>query len=209
MGMSSELDTIFQFLLEGRVPPVWLSAYPSLKPLAAWSRDLITRMQQLLTWAEGQQPKVFWLAGFTYPTGMLTALMQTSARKNNVSIDVLAWDFTIINMEEKDIGQYPKEGAYIKGLFLEGAGWNYEHSCLRDPDPMELIYNMPIIHFKPVEAKKKPGKGLYSCPLYMYPLRTGSRERPSFMLAVDLKSGTHESDHWVKRGTALLLSLDR
>jgi len=39
------------------------------------------------------------------------------------------------------------------------------------------------------------------------PLRTGSRERPSFMVMVDLKSGSCDSDFWIKRGTALLLSL--
>ena len=43
---------------------------------------------------------------------------------------------------------------------------------------MELIYPMPIIHFKPVENKKAAKKGIYICPLYLYPLRTGSRERP-------------------------------
>merc|ERR1712086_435323 len=99
--MSSELDAIFSFLVDGRVPQAWHSAYPSLKPLASWSRDLIMRIQQLTMWAEGSTPKVFWLAGFTYPTGMLTALMQTSARKNNASIDTLAWEFTIIMQEEK------------------------------------------------------------------------------------------------------------
>lgn len=41
----------------------------------------------------------------------------------------------------------------------------------------------------------------------MYPVRTGTRERPSFMVFVDLKAGAVDSDHWVKRGTALLLAL--
>ena len=72
----------------------------------------------------------------------------------------------------------PQDGAYVKGLFLEGAGWNWEHGCLCEPEPMELIYPMPIIHFKPVENKKAAKKGIYICPLYLYPLRTGSRERP-------------------------------
>jgi len=208
--MSSELEVVFNALLEGRVPASWLTAYPSLKPLAAWSRDLLARILQLQTWAEQGQPKVYWLTGFTYPTGFLTALMQTSARKNNVSIDTLAWDFLVINLEEKDILQPPKEGAYVKGLWLEGAGWNDEQSCLTEPEPMELIYSMPIIQFKPVEARaRRGGRGVYQCPLYMYPLRTGSRERPSFMITVDLKSGPNtEPEHWVKRGTALLLALD-
>ena len=72
---------------------------------------------------------------------------------------------------------------------------------------MELVYHMPIIHFKPVEVKKSKAKGMYACPLYLYPLRTGSRERPSWMLNIDIKSGQSEPETWVKRGTALLLAL--
>jgi dynein heavy chain len=48
---------------------------------------------------------------------------------------------------------------------------------------------------------------MYQCPCYLYPIRTGSRERPSYTITVDLKSGTAEPEHWIKRGTALLLSL--
>ena len=109
--------------------------------------------------------------------------------------------------DEKDITAQPKEGVYIKGMFLEGAGWDPETGCLVEPEPMELIVPMPIIHFKPVENKRKGTKGIYVCPLYMYPVRTGSRERPSFMIFVDLKAGAVDPDHWIKRGTACLLSL--
>jgi len=38
---------------------------------------------------------------------------------------------------------------------------------------MELLVQMPIVHFKPTDGKKKGGKGMYQCPLYMYPVRTG------------------------------------
>lgn len=72
---------------------------------------------------------------------------------------------------------------------------------------MELIVPMPIIHFRPVENKKKSSRGVYNCPLYLYPVRTGTRERPSYMGTVDLKSGAAEPDHWIMRGTAVLLSL--
>eukprot|EP00640_Fibrocapsa_japonica_P008248 CAMPEP_0113946450 /NCGR_PEP_ID=MMETSP1339-20121228/57532_1 /TAXON_ID=94617 /ORGANISM="Fibrocapsa japonica" /LENGTH=68 /DNA_ID=CAMNT_0000952533 /DNA_START=11 /DNA_END=217 /DNA_ORIENTATION=- /assembly_acc=CAM_ASM_000762 len=66
---------------------------------------------------------------------------------------------------------------------------------------------MPVIHFKPVDTKKKALKGVYVCPMYMYPVRTGTRERPSFVIAVDLRSGRYGSEFWTKRGTALLLSV--
>ena len=50
--------------------------------------------------------------------------------------------------------------------------------------------------------------GVYTAPCYYYPNRAGVMGRPSFVVAVDLKSGDKPSDHWVKRGTALLMSLD-
>jgi dynein heavy chain, axonemal len=73
---------------------------------------------------------------------------------------------------------------------------------------MELIVPMPVMTFKPVENKKRAHDGIYMCPLYMYPIRTGTRERPSFMTNVELKAGSAGNpEHWVMRGTALLLSL--
>lgn len=68
-----------------KVPPLWSKAFPSLKPLGAWTRDLIGRVEQFSTWATTTHPPVlFWLSGFTFPTGFLTAVLQTAARKNNV-----------------------------------------------------------------------------------------------------------------------------
>ena len=32
--------------------------------------------------------------------------------------------------------------------------------------------------------------------------------RASFVVAVDLKSGPVSAEHWIKRGTALIMSLD-
>ena len=121
-------------------------------------------------------------------------------------IDTLAFEFTIIAVEEKEVSPV-KEGVFVKGIYLEGGGWDFENGCLVEPEPMELIVPMPMIHFKPVENKKKTAKGVYLCPLYLYPIRTGTRERPSFVINVELKSGASDPGHWVKRGTALLLSL--
>merc|ERR1712118_237567 len=65
---------------------------------------------------------------------------------------------------------------------------------------------MPIVHFKPMGKKKAGTDGVYQCPLYMYPIRTGSRERPSFITWVEVKSGAKDAAFWIKRGTALLLA---
>eukprot|EP01135_Chromosphaera_perkinsii_P000405 Nk52_evm52s78 gene=Nk52_evmTU52s78 len=202
--MSSDLEETFNCINTGKIPPQWGKAYPSLKPLAAWTRELIDRVDQLNNWLISGQPKVFWLTGFTFPTGFLTAILQTYARAQSVPIDSLVWEFPIVSLDEKNITQEPKDGCYIKGLFLEGAGWDKKGGCLTEPTSMQLIVSMPIIHFKPYLAeKKKSQKGVYQCPCYMYPIRS-----TSFIIAIDLKSGASDSDHWIKRGTALLLSLE-
>lgn len=99
--MSDELEEIFMCVYEGRVPSTWLTAYPSLKPLGSWTRDLISRVQHLAKWAETTRtPLLFWLAAYTFPTAFLTAVLQTSARLLGLSIDSLTWEFNVINTED-------------------------------------------------------------------------------------------------------------
>lgn len=59
-----------------QVPPAWLKAYPSLKALGPWTRDLLLRLDQLRRWIDKGYPTCYWLAGFTYPTAFLTAVLQ-------------------------------------------------------------------------------------------------------------------------------------
>ena len=66
--MSADLDEVFESLYSARVPPIWLKAYPSLKSLGPWSRDLISRLAEFNLWIETDYPKVYWLSSFTYPT---------------------------------------------------------------------------------------------------------------------------------------------
>ncbi len=64
--------------------------YPSMKPLASWTRDLIQRVDQLEKWSStAHAPHIFWMSGFTFPTGFLTAVLQTSARLYNVILKIL------------------------------------------------------------------------------------------------------------------------
>ncbi|MBS0646965.1 MAG: hypothetical protein JSR97_10315 [Verrucomicrobia bacterium] len=51
---------------------------------------------------------------------------------------------------------------YVSGIYLEGATWNCIGGFLDESRPMELISTMPIIHFKPVEGKRRAAKGYYS-----------------------------------------------
>jgi len=205
--ITAELELISGSCLSGSVPVAWGFCYPSVKPLGPWFSDLVARAGQMHAWVNERMPTVFWLSGFTFPTGFLTALLQTTARKNGVAIDSLSWEFPIMPGSAESIHQPPKEGAYVQGMFLEGAHWDTGRGCLAEPNPMELVAPMPVVHFKPVENKKKAPKGSYTCPCYMYPVRTGTRERPSFVVAIEVKAGQHDADFWTKYGVAILLSL--
>ncbi|XP_074107880.1 dynein heavy chain 2, axonemal kl-2 [Cotesia typhae] len=205
--MSDELEEIFMCVYEGRVPSTWLTAYPSLKPLGSWTRDLISRVQHLAKWAETTRtPLLFWLAAYTFPTAFLTAVLQTSARLLGLSIDSLTWEFNVINTEDP-ITEPPEDGVYVRSIYLEGAGWNCKAGTLVEPAPLQLICDMPVIHFRPIESTRKKPKDVYNCPCYYYPLRSGTQSHSAFVVAVDLKTGQENPDFWVKRATALLLSL--
>ncbi|CAB1351553.1 unnamed protein product [Coregonus sp. 'balchen'] len=162
------LHTIRSSLIELEKGIKGLVAYPSLKPLASWTRDLCQR----------------------------------------VSVDTLSWEFIVATVDDNNLLFPPKDGVFIQGLYLEGAGWDKKNSCLVEAKPMQLVCPIPTIHFKPVENRKKIAKSMYLCPCYYFPVRSGDGGRPSFVVGVDLKSGAVPFDHWIKRGTALLMSLD-
>ncbi|VEL39515.1 unnamed protein product [Protopolystoma xenopodis] len=72
-----------------------------MKPLGSWSRDLSARIEVFSTWAQmAHPPRLFWIGAFSFPTGFLTAVMQTSARHNGISVDALSWEFTVATVNE-------------------------------------------------------------------------------------------------------------
>jgi dynein heavy chain len=62
--------------MEYKVPIMWGFAYKSVKPLVSWVNDLVMRIKQLRDWAYGSYPIIYWISGFTFPTGFTTALQQ-------------------------------------------------------------------------------------------------------------------------------------
>lgn len=91
--ISEELEQMMENLLLNRVPQGWKFLYHSLKPLSSWVTDLIKRCDQLRDWIHKGQPHLFWISGFSFPTGFTTALQQQSARRQSVPIDNFIWEF--------------------------------------------------------------------------------------------------------------------
>ncbi|CAD8114464.1 unnamed protein product [Paramecium sonneborni] len=122
-----------------------------------WIVDLEKRVLQLRSRIK-QQPSVFWISGFSFPTRFTTALLQQSARKVNTPIDQFRWEFSFLPLGSEP--QAAQDGAYIYGLFLEGPKWD-EKNYIVDDEPMKSHDQLPIILFKPVsqEGKSKSKKG--------------------------------------------------
>ncbi|XP_071825285.1 dynein axonemal heavy chain 6-like isoform X2 [Apostichopus japonicus] len=95
--MSEELERVYNSFLNNQVPTMWSNAaYPSLKPLASWVRDLQLRVGFIAHWIAHGQPKSFWLSGFFFPQGFLTGTLQNHARKYDYPIDQLSFHFFVL-----------------------------------------------------------------------------------------------------------------
>jgi dynein heavy chain len=136
--ISEDLELIMKSLYENKVPQQWKFAHYSLKPLNAWVLDLNKRIEQLRNWVQKGQPEVFWISGFSFPTGFTTALQQQASRKFSVPLDQFSWEFTFEKMDTS-ISSPAKEGAYIEGLFLEGARCDSGRNCIAEAEPIAVL----------------------------------------------------------------------
>ena len=92
-------------------------------------------------------------------------VLQNYARKYTIPIDKLAFEFDILQ-EDNDIAVKPEDGAYIKGLFLEGARWSKTARVLNESLPKVLFDVLPIIWLRPGITEKFAVVNTYSCPVY-------------------------------------------
>ena len=222
--MSADLDAMATSLYTNQVPSMWAKkAYPSLKPLAAWIDDLDLRLKFLQNWVDKGPPPAYWVSGFFFPQAFLTGTLQNFARKYQLAIDSVNFDFVVMQREgASDIHKKPEDGCYIYGLFLEGAGWDPEEHCLVESKPKELFTSFPAIHLHPKTNRAEPTEGVYSCPCYKTTVRAGTLSTTghstNFVLMVEVPSkepctGRFEkyvetfSAHWIKRAVALFTTL--
>ena len=68
--MNEELEMVYHCFLNNQVPSLWgNAAYPSLKPLGSWVKDLVLRCAFTNNWIKLGRPKSYWLSGFFYTQG--------------------------------------------------------------------------------------------------------------------------------------------
>ena len=125
LTITSDMEDLSNYLFLDQVPPSWRKlAYASLNGLTSWYADLLLRIIELQSWTnEFVLPSSVWLSGLFNPQSFLTAIMQTTARRQELPLDkmCLASDVTTIVCRE-EVTSPPKEGVYINGLFMEVSG---------------------------------------------------------------------------------------
>ncbi|KAM9777518.1 dynein axonemal heavy chain 12-like [Neosynchiropus ocellatus] len=207
--MDSGLEDIASCLVIGKVPEKWARrSYPSLKPLGSYISNLLLRLQFLQDWYRTGQPAVFWLSGFFFTQAFLTGALQNFARRYRVPIDLLRFQFQVLQFDSSE--SPPDDGVYVRGLFLEGARWDRESGVLDEQQHKVLFDPMPVIWIRPTQ-QEEVRRDVYVCPLYKTSDRKGalSTTGHSTNYIISLQLPTSRGPlHWVKRGVALLCQLD-
>ncbi|XP_035826580.1 dynein heavy chain 6, axonemal [Aplysia californica] len=144
--MSEELEMIYIAFLNNQVPKMWeAAAYPSLKPLASWVKDLILRCAFVHSWILFGPPKSFWLSGFFFPQGHMSA-----------------------NLKLKS----PEDGVLVHGLFMDGFAWDWDNMECADAVKGQMNSSLPVMQMDP-QMDYEPEDTLYSAPLYKTGARAG------------------------------------
>ncbi|KFW62348.1 Dynein heavy chain 9, axonemal, partial [Pygoscelis adeliae] len=203
LTMTSDMENLQNALFLDTVPESWIKrAYPSTASLGTWFADLLTRIKELEAWTgDFSLPSAVWLAGFFNPQSFLTAIMQSTARKNEWPLDKMTLQCDVTKKNREDFASPPREGAYVHGLFMEGARWDAQTGIITDSRLKELTPAMPVIFIKAIPADKQDIRNMYPCPVYK------TRQRgPTYVWTFNLKTRENPSK-WVLAGVALLLQI--
>ena len=208
IGMSDELDSLGVSLFNGFIPDGWKKLMPNTqKPLGSWMVHFIERYAQYDKWIKVGEPAVIWLSGLGIPESYLTALVQTTCRMLNWPLDKSTMSTKVTSfVDVKEVPGALDSGTYVRGLYLEGAAWDHEHSCLKRQDPKVLVVELPILQVIPIEASKVKTHGVFITPVYVTQDRRNAMG-VGLVFEANLDSEQHTS-HWVLQGVSLSLNTD-
>merc|ERR1712196_372157 len=208
VGMSAELEEVLNALFNAGIPPSWRRFAPATKMnLSNWMAHFQRRFSQYKAWVDGSEPKCMWLSGLHIPETYLAALVQQCCRSKGWALDrSTLYTKSTQMVDAKEVKEKPEFGAYIQGLFLEGAAWDVEEMCLRRQNPKVLVEALPIIQIIPAEAAKVKLTNTLRTPVY-----TTSERRNAMgvglVFEADL-STFEDTSHWILQGVAVILNED-
>ncbi|XP_030637646.1 dynein heavy chain 11, axonemal [Chanos chanos] len=203
LAISSEMEQIQTALFFDNVPDTWTRlAYPSTYSLAQWYNDLLLRCRELDSWTQDLSlPSVVWLSGLFNPQSFLTAVMQSLARKNEWPLDKMNLTVDVTKKFKEEFNQPAREGAYVHGLYMEGARWDIQGGTIAEARLKELTPSMPVIAVRAVPNDRQETRNIFECPVYKTKLRANT-----YVWTFSLKTRERPAK-WILAGVALLLSV--
>lgn len=208
--MSVKMDELSTALFNGTLPPPWRNLCPQTeKSLGSWMLHFEHRYQQYSSWITDGEPKVIWLSGLHIPEAYITALVQTTCRKNGWPLDrsTLYTEVTEFT-HASQIKDHLQSGCYVQGLYIEGAGWDYQRKCLvrLENGGGVLVQDLPILRIIPIESSRLKLTNTFQTPVYTTQLRRNASGL-GWVFDADLNTMDHNS-HWILQGCCLLLNTD-
>ncbi|XP_055377517.1 dynein axonemal heavy chain 5 [Condylostylus longicornis] len=201
--MSQSLRESLDAMYDARIPERWMKISWESTTLGFWYTELLERNTQFRTWCSTERPKVFWMTGFFNPQGFLTAMRQEVTRAHKGwALDSVVLQNQITRYVKEDITDYPTEGVYVHGLFLEGASLDRKSGKLVESRAKVLYEQMPIIYIYAINTTAGKDPRLYECPIYRKPQRTDAK----YVGSIDFETDFNPK-HWTMRGVALLCDI--
>merc|ERR1719313_1369634 len=211
LNVTESMEELAHDLQINKVNGGWAAlAFPSLKSLAAWFADLLLRVQQAVDWTTVLTLlKSLWLSGLFNAMSFMTAVMQTTARANQLPLDFMTNRCRFTNTRDvAEITAQPADGVYIHGLFMEGAGWEdgkgEDEGYITDSKMKDLHPDMPICNVYSVHIDVMDWTAMYHCPVFATSLRGAT-----FIFQGNVRMDPDDDEkRWVLAGAALLTQDD-
>lgn len=204
LTMSPAMESLAECLHTQVIPPKWAKyGFPSTRPLLSWLTNLKERCDQLNDWVAEPLtiPKVVDISKLFNPQSFLTAIQQICCQQQQLELDKLQVFTEVTKRDAKGIDAAARDGAFVSGMFLEGARWDINANCLEESKPKEMFFKMPVVNCKAGTATDREEKNVYICPTYCVPTR-----RPHYVFPAQLRT-KHPAAKWILGGVAIILDI--
>merc|ERR1719420_1329994 len=127
LTMNSQMEDLAECLWTEKLPMWWVKlGFASTRPLRSWRMNLQERCVQLDDWINDPLniPKVVDVAKLFNPQSFLTAIKQLCCQQQQLELDKLQVFTEVTKRDAKSVDAAARDGAFVSGMFLEGARWD-------------------------------------------------------------------------------------
>ena len=135
------------------------------------------------------------------PQSFLTAIMQITAQRQKMELDKLVVMTEVTRKSVEQTDSRAREGAFVCGMYLEGARWNWSAGLLEECEPREMFCELPVVTCKAILVDKQEKTGVYMCPVY----KTQQRG-PTFVFFATLRSKMPAAK-WILAGATMVMEV--